>query len=188
MSPNAARLAVGIALIPFLPGMFWISFFALEDLVDSGRNEYLVAFTSYEACATIAVAVWLLPWWRAVEWNRRKLVATVLLAIVLLVSPVGLLGLPEDRPGEAWQLFWLLLPILAYALWLAGTAWVWRSDRPRLLPQLSAPDTAAEVAAVCPTCGYSLRGLHEVRCPECGWVSTVDDIVGRSIARVLAVP
>lgn len=47
------------------------------------------------------------------------------------------------------------------------------------------PDLLAAELARCPRCAYSLAGLPEVRCPECGWASTVDDIVGRSLMRVM---
>jgi len=37
----------------------------------------------------------------------------------------------------------------------------------------------------CGSCGYSLVGLREVRCPECGWQSTVDEAVRRGMAEFI---
>ena len=85
------------------------------------------------------------------------------------------------------ETFCITSPLFAFALWLAGTAWLWRNRHPHaLVDPLSG--IGVEDVARCPTCGYNLRGLREVRCPECGWASTVDDIVQRSIVGTLAVP
>ena len=37
----------------------------------------------------------------------------------------------------------------------------------------------------CGSCGYSLVGLREVRCPECGWQSTIDEAVRRGMAEFI---
>ena len=37
----------------------------------------------------------------------------------------------------------------------------------------------------CGNCGYSLVGLREVKCPECGWQSTVDEAVRRGMAEYI---
>ena len=115
---------------------------------------------------------------------------TIYLAIAFLVSPGLLLWNPTLSSGpfvESWRVLCWLLPVFAWALWLAGTAWTWRSSQARISGEF-AGSVAIEVLVRCPACDYSLRGLHEVRCPECGWASTVDDIVERSLDRVLAVP
>ena len=33
-----------------------------------------------------------------------------------------------------------------------------------------------QVDVHCPSCGYSLVGLHQARCPECGWQTTLDEL------------
>jgi hypothetical protein len=190
MSPNGLRLVVGIALIPFLAGLFWIILFALDQWSSNTIANAAEPVVAYAVCAVLAVAIWLLLWRRAVEWTRKRRWITLALALVLLASPISVFcqeAFYAGALGHVWEVFCWLAPVFAWALWLAGTAWAWRSDRAGTLPGLSAT-TAAGGPAWCPRCGYSLTGLHEVRCPECGWSSTVDDIVALSLARALAVP
>jgi ribosomal protein L37E len=78
-----------------------------------------------------------------------------------------------------------MLPFFAAALWLAGTAWSWRSLGLHVSAATLAGTTDMEQWLVCPRCGYSLIGLREVRCPECGWNTTVDDVVRRSLFEAL---
>ena len=34
-----------------------------------------------------------------------------------------------------------------------------------------------QVVVHCPSCGYSLIGLNELRCPECGETFTIDELI-----------
>lgn len=73
---------------------------------------------------------------------------------------------------------------LAAGLWFAGTAWLWRSDRIDLPAGLASESDLSRFVR-CGNCGYSLVGLREVRCPECGWGSTVDEVVRRGMAEFI---
>lgn len=190
MTPDAVRLVIGIALIPLLPGVFVIEMLALQAFTGGLWSEDLRAFAAYEVCIAVAIGVWWLLWLRVIQWNARRRTATLCLAMVLVVSPVLVIWQPVltlGAFGDTWRIFCYLAPLFAWALWLAGTAWAWRSARQLTTGRLTQA-TDAEAMALCPTCSYSLRGLREVRCPECGWASTVDDIVERSLDRALAVP
>lgn len=191
MSPGAARLTIGVALIPLLVGVFWITYFTLEHMDVPGVSDYTVRVCMcYEVCTMGAIAVWVILWRPVVEWNRRRRLATLALGAMFLASPLAIVW--AEHPvfatlGPTWTVFCGAAPLFGWALWLAGTAWAWRSGRSRVLPEFAA-GAPLEALAVCPTCGYSLRGLREVRCPECGWASTVEDIVARSLERVVAAP
>lgn len=190
MTPNAVRLLIGIAQIPFLTGVFWICAFALHDFVMPNSSTENVFAVCYEVCAILAVVLGVLVWRQTVEWNRWRRGVTLLLAFIFLVSPGAVYGMPVFSSWantESWQMLCWLMPVFAWALWLAGTAWTWRSAQSRGSTEL-AGSVAIEALVRCPACDYSLRGLHEVRCPECGWTSTVDDVVTRSLDRVLATP
>jgi hypothetical protein len=190
MTPNAVRLTVAIALVPFLPGVFFIGAYALRDFGPSWSDE-IVACLCYEACAAIAVTVWWRLWRQAVEWNHRRRVATWALTAVLLASPAVVLAArwPVFSPwGDVWMLTCWLAPVLAGALWLAGTAWVWRSSGPPRELAFAGGAAAAEALARCPRCDYSLKGLHEVHCPECGWAATVDELAGHMLAALAGGP
>ena len=190
MTPNAVRLAIGIALVPFLPGLFVMIVLGLGSFGGSRWSDEMRLFAAYELCVVIAILVWFLLWRRAAEWTPARRIVTITLALTLLGSPLSVFWeiSRSSRPFvEMWNAFCYLAPVFAWALWLTGTAWAWRAYRSQALPQ-SAPSAPSTALAVCPGCGYSLQGLQEVRCPECGWKSTVDDIVERSLQRVLAVP
>ena len=73
---------------------------------------------------------------------------------------------------QTWRPLQYSAPFLALAIWFAGTAWLWRK---RESPVVFAASNTEHVS--CPQCSYNLKGLKEVHCPECGWTSTVDQIV-----------
>jgi hypothetical protein len=188
MSPSIARLVVGMALIPFLPGLFWFAYVTEEYF--RGTTGPWTDWRGLELCAVVLVGVWFLLWRGRVEWNTRRRRRTLLLALLTLASPAARF-IPDGntvvgaRFVELWDAVRAMLPFFAASLWLAGTAWTWRSTGMHVRAQLQATGINMEQLLVCPQCGYSLMGLRDARCPECGWNTTVDDIVGRSLSEVL---
>jgi hypothetical protein len=190
MTPNAVRLTVAIALIPLLPGLFFIGTYALRSCAPTWPAETSI-FVCYEACAILALLVWWRLWRPAVEWNRRRRAITGWLAAALLASPAAVLAHlypPIGSAGELWEVICFLAPVLVYALWLAGTAWVWRSRQTPGAYVFGGGSDAVEALARCPRCDYSLKGLHEVHCPECGWAATVDELVEHTLSAITAGP
>ncbi len=167
MSPGSARLAIGFAYVPLLPGIFFMTGMALDHFL--GMSETLGFAIGYQLCAIIIVATWVPLWRRAVQWTAKRRKMTVLYAAAILLAPWSVY-LPQGP--ELWNVFCWMLPLWAAAIWFVGTALAWRTRR----------DFDIERLASCPKCEYSLRGLREIRCPECGWNSTVDDIVGWCMA------
>ena len=189
MTPNAVRLAIGVALLPLLSGLFFVEYLALNE-APWGWASRSCTWLSYETCAVVATAVWFLLWRRAVVWDSTRRLGSLGLALLFLASPLSVFwAYPFGATGlgPLCETLCLLSPLFTFALWLAGTAWLWRDRQPHALVGRLV-GVGAEGAARCPTCGYNLHGLREVRCPECGWASTVDDIVQRSIVGTLAVP
>jgi len=190
MSPSIARLVVGMALIPFLPGLWCFAYMTEEYF--RGTTDSWTEWRALELCAVVLVGVWLLLWQRRVEWNARRRACTVVLALLTLASPAAWF-IPDGntvvgaRLAGIWDAVRDMLPFFAASLWLAGTAWTWRSIRMHVHAHLQAAAINMEQLLVCPQCGYSLIGLRDVRCPECGWSTTVDDIVSRSLSEVLEV-
>ena len=190
MSPSIARLVVGMALIPFLPGLCYFAYMTEEYF--RGTTDAWTQWRALELCAVVLVGVWFLLWRGRVEWNTRRRGRTLVFALLTLASPAAWF-IPDGntvvgaRFAELWNAVRAMLPFFAASLWLAGTAWTWRSTGMRVRAQLQAAGINMEQLLVCPQCGYKLMGLREVRCPECGWNTTVDDIVGRSLSEVLEV-
>jgi hypothetical protein len=190
MTPSAVRLTMGIALIPLLAGLFFVGLYALISFAPVWPREISIGLC-YEVCAVLAIVGWWGLWRPVVEWDRRRRVRTGVLAVLLAASPgVVLLHLclPIPSVGDWWDVTCVLTPVLVYALWLAGTAWVWRSSQPLRAYVPGGGSDAVEALARCPRCDYSLKGLREVHCPECGWAATVDDVVARTLAAITAGP
>jgi hypothetical protein len=188
MTTDAARLAIGMGMLPFLPGVFFLTMGTLEAFGYSADKT--VGWACYQVCAILAGGIWLALWRRRVEWTRRRRRLTLVLITALLAvpfaafaaSPWSGLNRPLGTWGRTLEVFVQVLPLLVLGLWLGGSAWVWRNDSlERTLAPADAP-MDVEAVARCPKCDYSLIGLHEVRCPECGWTATLDEVVRRSLA------
>jgi hypothetical protein len=171
MSFDASRLALSIALVPLYAGMhtlleFW---FGRPYSMADGRA-YATALSS-----AAVVALWIVVWRRRVAWSGIVVVVTAMLALFALVSPITMTS------PVLFHIWWPLrhsTPFLALAAWFAGTAWLWRNRESSTL--IAAPDSDQ---IRCPQCSYSLKGLREVHCPECGWESTIDELVRVTMAR-----
>jgi len=177
MTPGVVRLTIGFGLLPFLPGLFWIVAVATHHFLS--MPEEMCMAIAYEACALVTVATWVGVWHRGVAWTPSRRRGTTALAVALLAVPWSTL-LP-DGP-ELWEVVRATMPLMMLAAWFFSTALLWRSDAPAGHIDRSA--AALDRAIGCPGCGYSLRGLHEVRCPECGWHSTVDVLMAHGLAAI----
>lgn len=191
MTPGIVRLAVGFSLIPLLPAVFFIIVLLLDDFFS--LEDRLSFSISYGLCGIIAVSIWLLAWRRAICWTSRRRWMTALLVAAALASAFSPF-VPDihdvvDTVIKVW-------PVLMLAVWFAGTAWVWRLQ-PGEWPAdhfeiksgaigSQSPNPKESIRVACGQCRYDLRGLREARCPECGWTTTVDDLVRRGMASFLA--
>lgn len=174
MPLSAVRLAVGTALIPFLPGVFLVIGSALDQLARWGMTPS--TFWACEACQIFAIVAWLVVWHRAVDWTPTRTRTTGLMVLIMLFAPFGAYFQTGNMLLDTW---YGVLPLLALAMWFAGTGIAWRSDSPRDSAATTDALAATSELARCPSCQYSLKGLREVRCPECGWASTLDEYVKR---------
>jgi len=191
MSPNTVRLAVGFALMPLLPGVFFIVGQAADNHFSLTSEEAFVI--AYAAAALIVVSVWWLVWRRAVVWTPVRRIRTGLLAALVAIAPFAPI---VPRTDIEWiDAIVVMTPLMILGIWFAGTARVWRlapgempAGQRGTLAMLSAdgigPD--APITVPCGKCDYDLRGLREARCPECGWTTTLDDLVRRGVAGCLA--
>ena len=63
-------------------------------------------------------------------------------------------------------------------IWMLGTALLWRETKAERMKRLAAGSGAGLAEALrCPSCGYSMRGLMQARCPECGSTYTLEALV-----------
>lgn len=168
MTPNAVRLVSCVALVPLVPGLWTILVLAFENFIwNNDRAAFVVANL---VCSLLVALWWWLAWRRAVVWTPRRARQTAGLAAgyVLLA---GLAPLLPQNPGWVESL-WVTLPLVLTGVWLVVAATIWQPG----LPWSAALDEQVEQTLRCVSCGYSLVGLHEARCPECGRQSTLDEL------------
>lgn len=163
MPANARCLIAAIGSIPFVFGVFWISYTAFNDyLTNPHPDEGVLA---YAAAAVVAIPLWIIIWRRRVAWTPRVMIWTLASAVGLMVLPIlVLLVLPSGE--EPWQEF-VTLPVIGWGLWMAltGCLWPYKLDIDVRPP-----------SPFCLACGYALTGLTHTRCPECGDERTLDDL------------
>ena len=177
MSVTAVRILLVLALQVFLFGLWYLLGIAADDLGGFGTVECLrIANLS---CAPILIGVWWLTWRPVLPRGRRIGKWTALSAIPYLVA----VAIAPWGAGHGIAvldvLAYVTLPI-ASGIWLMATAWLFCARAP-----LSSAGFDLDRLA-CPSCGYSLVGLHEVRCPECGWRATIDQLFAHCAADPLA--
>lgn len=190
VTPDARRLAIGIALVPLLSGLWWFWFLVDQRVWSAAEDMSLLR--AYEVCGAVMVIAWILLWRKRVRWTPGVILSTTVLATVTLAIPLLLLvryAIPTPAGPLTWrQLTWFAwgllpaAPVFAAVLWLCGSAWLWR--RPADLLRYGDTLVNSDVLTRCPACLYSLRGLRETRCPECGWSATLDELVERGLARL----
>ncbi len=194
MTPNTVRLAVGFALMPLLPGVFFIVGNALHDFFS--LNDDVTFVGAYCVCATLAVTLWWLAWRRVVRWTPQRRVRTGLLVAMMFVAPFTPL-IPRLQV-DWFDTIVMVTPLMVLATWFAGTARAWRLEPGETPTALRGTFSATQsldgkptnddetLSVPCGNCDYDLRGLREARCPECGWTTTLDALVRRGVATCLA--
>src|SRR5829696_3439901 len=68
---------------------------------------------------------------------------------------------------------WTFVGVYWYRIWRPSVPWNGRRARGKFVA----------VSIVCPKCGYSLTGLAEARCPECGSQYTLGELLASQPGR-----
>jgi len=168
MSPSAVRLIYGMSLIPFIPGLWFLLILASGEFVF--KNEKLSMAAAHLICGLIVVTWWLLIWRRAIIWTPTlvRRIGAMTVGYLLLGTLSSFL---PDRPDWLTSMR-ITVPLMLTGLWFAITAWTWRT---RMASGWIQPSEIKDVIK-CASCGYSLIGLYESRCPECGRTRTLDEL------------
>jgi hypothetical protein len=160
MSSSVARVIRGIGLVPLVPGLWWIVFLATRAFVTESDRYALMA--THLVCGLLITTWWLGSYRRAITWTGRLKRRTALITTVYLVLGVLAGALPGEPDWVATLRF--SLPLILTGLWFLVTAWLWQPHQSMILVER---DRVRDFVR-CTSCGYSLVGLHEARCPECG--------------------
>lgn len=132
------------------------------------RDEHVLVGLLAAAMAWFGLLTWI---WRrsgtARSLHRPLLLTAALITISILGSIVIDAAVRNEEPAiAAWLLLMCSVLIL---IWLPAVA-----ARRRAGGVFNADDT---VDVTCPACGYSLIGLRDLRCPECGETFTIDELI-----------
>ncbi|MBL8878618.1 MAG: hypothetical protein JNG88_05810 [Phycisphaerales bacterium] len=181
MTPNMVRMTLSLALAPLLCGVYWLTWAATEKF-GGGVHYALQAIVSYVVSAAVFLTAWLMIWRKQITWTTSRIRWTWIWSALLAISTACPLFEYFIPNGGGWLLdvIGALGPLIALGVYLVATALLWRENAP-LIAAVATGD--AERIATCPKCTYSLRGLRELRCPECGWTVTVDEFVDHTLRR-----
>jgi hypothetical protein len=169
MSKLIVRLLLSIFLIPLALIVFIVLAVSAENHFRGIRSlGVLVA-----GCVTWAVVAlyWIMLWRDSVRWDRKRQQETIMVAVAAGVISV-FLAILLDQVDRGLGDF--IGCVTAPLLWLVGCVLVWKERPTERIQRLQSGGTKV---LVCPSCGYNLTGLREVRCPECGLQMTLDELV-----------
>ena len=176
MSPALTRVLAAMALLVGLTFAYLQICFLVESI--SGISDDEALFVADVLTALLLMAGWILVWRRSVTWTMARLVWTGL-AAVLSALP-GLLVYALNVTYSFAEVGLILGQLCWAACWLGSTAVIWRESPAERAARAELP---GGMRLNCPTCGYSMRGLHEARCPECGTQYTLDELFTRNERR-----
>ena len=173
MTRTVARLILAMLLLPVTGAVFLLLFLAL--IPASGPPAVARLLLMWSALYAFVGAYWVLLWRDMVTWNLRRVVATALATLLSLAGGIavalGCVAINRQVPPPIAVLIGGgTVPIT----WVLSTVLIWRETPAERLSRLT---THGMPAIACPLCGYSLAGLTEARCPECGGTFTLDQIV-----------
>lgn len=141
-----------------------------------GRVERGAAAVSGMICAIATLQVW--GWYARGLGRRTSRLAragryrALLHSIATVVVTIGLCVLADEVGGRDEEILVLAVILLGAAALLL--AWMPTMARAHRMALRNADD---EINVNCPACGYSLIGLRELRCPECGREFVLDELI-----------
>lgn len=173
MTQSNVRIVLAILLFPvaeFLPGL--IEMYNMYN--GSGWPPSIQrALVGPVLTNVIMVSYWIVLWRRQVHWTNSRIRWTCLIGVASLAIGTSLVGLfvtfAQDDVAIGIMTFGNVPPYT----WILGTAFVWRETRQERLERLKGFGTAP---ISCPVCEYSMTGLQDSRCPECGTRFTLDEL------------
>lgn len=171
--PSIARLVAGWGLVPLIPGLYYM---LLEIIDELATVNTLCICLVHGCCVLIILATWLWLWRRPVRWTRVRVRNTVVASVVLFVTAVASPFVFEDLLD--WDGMWICAPLIVLGVWFWLTAWWWREG------PIGSPLTDAQAIAErlrCLDCDYSMVGLHQARCPECGRQYRLEELMAQCI-------
>ncbi len=172
MTRGSSRVVLALSVLVAVPLVY------AEAVVISGRvlqtsGEGDLLFGTLVGAAFLVTA-WVAVWQSSVKWTRHRVVATIITVGAAMIPAAAVYALHVATSSLPDEVGLVLAGVCWAAVWLGGTAFIWRETRAERVARLGrrvGPDLP------CPKCGYNLRGLREARCPECGTQYTLDELL-----------
>ncbi len=156
-----------------LAGIIMMTGFAATAMI-GGTPDARGMLVAWIATDVFVVIYWIAIWRRSVVWTSRRQLLTLaavglgafasILAVVVLRDFVGMPIEPRILFGNS------MFPVVFVLM----TVFVWRESTGERHARIveRGTDTVS-----CPICAYNMTGLREAKCPECGAVFTLDELL-----------
>lgn len=171
-----SQILLATLMFPLGCMVYMASYVAIYEYFDYGYDVRSTVLAGFITWAFVGV-YWYRVWRPSVPWNARRLRGTLVAVAAALGAGIALGGLgwmADEDVGAA------IGSVTVPLAWLAAAVVAWREtdeERAARLGKLSAD------SVVCPKCGYSLTGLVESRCPECGTQYTLAELLASQPGR-----
>jgi hypothetical protein len=163
-----ARIGVSLALAAGLVGIA-VGFLGIVEMQGSAFSDGGVAFVIGLAGAAWCAGL-VATWFTYRKFRRLLRTAFAVIALWMVAIPTGIYTEQHFRRGEEFMIGAIIL------LAISGTFILITTINYRRVGQTLVDRTGA-VNVKCAECGYSMVGLEECKCPECGRVYTVDELI-----------
>lgn len=176
MTATVARLVLAMLLLPATGAVFILSMLVIVARSSGGPPTVSLLLLLWTIIYTFIGAYWLLLWRGVVQWTPWRVRWTILATALSLAagaavaSAIMIIGRGQVPAPFALLVGGGLVPVA----WCLATVFIWRETAEERTRRLS---TSAAAPIACPLCGYSLAGLREARCPECGSEFTLDQLL-----------
>ena len=134
-------------------------------------GEMLVAWTATHA---FVVVYWIAVWRSQVVWTtRRRMHTFAAVGLGVIAAGIGM-GVLREFVGLPIEPTIMFSNALFPVVFVLATVLAWRESpaerHARVIER--GTDTVS-----CPICAYNMTGLREAKCPECGAIFTLDELL-----------
>lgn len=175
MSQLLARIMLAIFMLPSATVVYVVTLMVVESrrIFSYPYRTYAMWFSAGVVSWLFIALYWTLLWRSSIQWTPQRVSRTLFASAGAIAAGVvtgALLAPIDDDFG------FFIGTVVAPLVWLILTTLAWRETR-------AERGAAGQAALTCPTCGYNLTGLQSARCPECGTLFTVDELISRQKGR-----
>jgi len=164
-----ARIILSVLMLPAAAVIYFVTFlYVMEQTYYQREPAFRIA--GLVVWAFVAIC-WFGIWWRDIRFTSKRV---ILMFIVLVLAVACALGMAILVNALRLLMGDFVGSMVGPLTWLILTTLVWRETTEERTARLRSIN---ESAVICPKCGYNLTGLQGTRCPECGTLYTLDELL-----------